>query len=254
MATVVSDFLSKRRGRRSGFTLVETLFAIGASGFIILMALAGMRVAVTTYSLLSNQTRLREQGQIALERVQRSLRGEFLSFFEVNNRIEDLGLEGGLLYFYDSNHDGQSDGIRGWHLRRPANAQAGDDTWELVEYRDNAPPVLVCRDVVAPWTTADGVHTYRPFELAGSDLALNVGNDGGPATGDEGEGDGLVNEIEIGNFYNGNGVIDHPVELAKITSIRVGLKLRAEGLALSRYPTVEFTAEGAIRPRNRATP
>ncbi len=258
----------RRRGTNSGFAVIELLTAGAIVALVAIMFFALLRTWGVIRTRVDVQSELYLKGKVALERILRPIREEMVGLAAVAYQSGDL--QNAFVMVADTNNDGVGDALKGWGVV-PLDADGdgaqdqvdvdGDgvqDTalWDLVAI--TAPSTnlagavwnvtTLCGNLTVPWVTTDGVHTYRPFEYFGSDPALDVGLDGDDLTDDEGERDGYVTETEIGNYVNGNGIIDNAGEVEKISTIGVGLRL----LKVSAFGRLEsvIVYQGTVDPRN----
>ncbi|MBM4163303.1 MAG: hypothetical protein FJ222_02520 [Lentisphaerae bacterium] len=209
----------------------------------------------TIESKVTVKSELLMEGGTALEQIIRAVREEMVDLVKV--RYASTGLTNALVILQDINGDGVGDRLKGWGLRvMDANGDGIQDRvdmnddgtmetplWELVEVSKPGTNLassvswnstVLCRNVVAPWTSLDGRYVYRPFCYAGRDPAL-----------DKSPKDGYVSETELD--VNANGVLD-VVEYSKIATIHLGLKL----VKMSAIRDVEsvIVYQGTMSPRN----
>jgi len=255
-------------GSSSAFTLTEILFAIFISGMVGVMFCSTLSTWSRIQKKATVQSELHMEGKIALEKVIRRIREEMVGLAAVGYTSGDF--TNALIVLADTDNDGTGDSLKGWGIRALDDDNDGRqdrvdsdgdgvlDTalWELVEVTSPSTTLtsatwavsVLCRNISAPWSTADNQHTYQPFEYGGSDPTLDIGIDAVADTGDEGENDGTVSEIELGNYINTNGVIDHVGEETKITTIGAGIRL----LKMSAFGDIESVIiyQGMVDPRN----
>jgi hypothetical protein len=217
----------------------------------------------------SVQTDLQMDGRSALQKILRSIRQEMVGLEAAAYADDDF--QEALIILADTNADGNGDSLKGWGIRilddNDDDTQDRIDTdgdgvaetalWELIQITASSTLLssstvwkaeVLCKSLSSPWTTSDESHVYRPFEYSGSDVDLDLGDDGTASTSDNGEDDGLISETELGNFINDNGVIDHAAESAKISTIGLGIRV----LKRSAFDEIEsiIIYQGTVDPRN----
>jgi hypothetical protein len=243
------------RKARSAFSLTELMCAVFVSSVagVMFFSLFGAWRAIE--SKVTVKTELLMDGGTALETIIRAVREDMVDLVKV--RYASTGITNALVILEDTTGDGVGDRLKGWGLRMlDANGDNIQDRvdmnddgtreaplWELVQITKlgtNLTSVtawnttVLCRNVVAPWTSLDGRYGYRPFCYAGRDPTL-----------DKSPKDGYISEAELD--VNTNGVID-VVEYSKIATIHLGLKL----VKMSAIYDVEsvIVYQGTISPRN----
>jgi len=245
----------KVRGR-SSFTITELLFAVLLFSVASLMLFTLLSFWRRIEGRVNVRSALLLDGSGAVERVVRSIRAECLE--PLRTRYAAGNFQNAFIFLADTNADGLPDSLKGWGLKVmdldrngaqdlvDSNGDGAPDTplWELVEAKASTTNLasavwkvtVLCQNLVAPWTSSDGRHQYRPFSYSGSDPRLDSDNDG------------FISESEIGNFVTANGLIDHVSEVAKITAIHFGLKLVKVGARRDVESVILY--QGTITPRN----
>jgi len=243
------------RKARSAFSLTELMCAVFVSSVagVMFFSLFGAWRAIE--SKVTVKTELLMEGGTALEQIIRSVREDMVGLENV--RYSSTGITNALVILEDINTNGVPDRLKGWGLRvMDANGDHIQDRvdmnddgtretplWELIEVTKlgtNLTSIaawnttVLCRNVVAPWTSLDGRYAYRPFCYAGRKPAL-----------DKSPKDGYISETEMDD--NANGVID-AVEYVNIATIHLGLKL-VKMSAISAVESV-IVYQGTISPRN----
>jgi type II secretory pathway pseudopilin PulG len=261
--------LHQKKIARLGFTLTEVMVALSICVLVVAGVLGSFGYTLRLWKRSDTLNDIQTQGRRAYGRIVKTIRTDFIGFTQFGGMAGGIDLTGGFAFHTDADGDGTPDGMVAWYLRpmptpygRPDQvlSTSSPGLWELWESRsgsasfDNASwqSLKLCSYIVAPWTTQGGTRTYEPFEFRGSDPELDVGHDGIVNTLDEGERDGIVDATEIGNFINGDGVINHAGERIKVTSIAFGLRLQKESLPIQKLSEDAVIYAGVVAPRNRA--
>jgi len=252
----------EQRFSAPGFTLTEIMCAIAIFGLIAVMFFGMLRTSGIINKRVNVQSELHGEGKIALEKITRSIREEMVGFPSglTNVSYASGNFTNALIILADTDHNGIGDSLKGWGVApldedtngiqdKVAMDHVDTALWTLVQV--TAPSTnlaaatwsveVLCKNISVPWSAADGLHTntYNPFEYAGAV--------GGVSDLDT-DGDGYVSQKEIGDFVNGNGVIDNVAEVERIVTIGLGLRL----LKMSAFGKVESVIiyRGTVAPRN----